>query len=153
MQTHWNKLTLEDLGQIITGKTPPTQNSLFWNGNIPFITPKDIQSSKHILTTERYLSQDGANTVKSSILPKGSICVSCIGNIGYIGKTTEISISNQQINSIIPNSLNDSDFIYYLIKSLWSYFKNYEGQSTALSILNKKKPRLFDISNMLDFLL
>ena len=139
MQTHWNKLTLEDLGQIITGKTPPTQNSLFWNGNIPFITPKDIQSSKHILTTERYLSQDGANTVKSSILPKGSICVSCIGNIGYIGKTTEISISNQQINSIIPNSLNDSDFIYYLIKSLWSYFKNYEGQSTALSILNKSQ--------------
>ena len=146
MQIHWKKLTLGDLGQIITGKTPSTQNSLFWDGNIPFITPKDIQSSKHILTTERYLSQDGAHAVKSSILPKDSICVSCIGNIGYIGKTTKLSVSNQQINSIIPNQYNDSDFIYYLMKSLWVYFKNYEGQSTALSILNKSQFSNIEIS-------
>lgn len=146
MQIHWKKLTFGDLGQIITGKTPSTQNSLFWDGNIPFITPKDIQSSKHILKTERYLSQDGAYAVKSSILPKDSICVSCIGNIGYIGKTTKLSVSNQQINSIIPNQYNDSDFIYYLMKSLWVYFKNYEGQSTALSILNKSQFSNIEIS-------
>lgn len=146
MQIHWKKLTFGDLGQIITGKTPSTQNSLFWDGNIPFITPKDIQSSKHILKTERYLSQDGAYAVKSSILPKDSICVSCIGNIGYIGKTTKLSASNQQINSIIPNQYNDSDFIYYLMKSLWVYFKNYEGQSTALSILNKSQFSNIEIS-------
>lgn len=47
-------------------------------------------------------------------------------------------ISNQQINSIIVNSNNDADFVYYLMKSLHSTFKNYEGQSTTLSILNKK---------------
>ena len=70
-------------------------------------------------------------------MPKGSICVSCIGNIGYLGITTEECISNQQINSIIVNENNDIDFVYYLLKSLWAYFKNYEGQSTALSILNK----------------
>ena len=102
-----------------------------------FITPKDIQAAKHIFKTERYVTGEGKVAVRGAILPKGSICVSCIGNIGYLGITTEECISNQQINSIIVNENNDVDFVYYLLKSLWAYFKNYEGQSTALSILNK----------------
>lgn len=130
---------LGDLGEIVTGKTPSTKVDMYWGGDIPFITPKDIQESKHIFETERYLSSDGMLSVKGSILPKDAICVSCIGNIGYVSMTTKQSISNQQINSIIANDENDADFIYYLMKSLWPYFKNYEGQSTTLSILNKSQ--------------
>ena len=53
------------------------------------------------------------------------------------GMTSQKCISNQQINSIIPNKDHDPSFIYYLMKNLWPFFKNYEGQSTTLSILNK----------------
>lgn len=72
-----------------------------------------------------------------AIIPANSICVSCIGNIGYLGVTTEECITNQQINSIIVSDENSADFVYYYMKYLWPYFKNYEGQSTTLSILNK----------------
>ena len=135
----WKECTIGDLGKVITGKTPSTKKEEFWGGNIMFITPKDIQGSKHIYKTERYITDNALTPAKSIILPKNSICVSCIGNIGYLGVTTEISISNQQINSIIVNNDNDVDFVYYLLKSLWSYFKNYEGQSTTISILNKSQ--------------
>ena len=137
MKYEWQECTIGDLGQIVTGKTPPTKNNEYWGGKVMFITPKDIQASKHIFKTERYVTDEGKVAVRGAILPKGSICVSCIGNIGYLGITTEECISNQQINSIIVNENNDIDFVYYLLKSLWAYFKNYEGQSTALSILNK----------------
>lgn len=131
------KSLIDNLGEIITGKTPSTKNSEYWNGNIPFITPKDLQGSKHIISTERKITKLGAATVKGSIIPIHSVCVSCIGVIGYVGITTEESVSNQQINSIIVNENNDTDYVYYLMKWLWPYFKNYEGQSTTLSILNK----------------
>ena len=137
MKFKWQECTIGDLGQIVTGKTPPTKNNEYWGGKVMFITPKDIQATKHIFKTERYVTSEGKVAVRGAILPKGSICVSCIGNIGYLGITTEECISNQQINSIIVNETNDIDFVYYLLKSLWTYFKNYEGQSTALSILNK----------------
>jgi type I restriction enzyme S subunit len=133
----WKNAKVSDLGTIITGKTPTTKNSNYWNGSKMFVTPKDIQSEKHITHTERYVSLMGMDSVKSAIIPANSICVSCIGNIGYLGITTEECISNQQINSIVVNKNNDIDFVYYLMKSLWLYFKNYEGQSTTLSILNK----------------
>ena len=143
--TSWSETKLGDLGEIVTGKTPSTKVDSYWEGNIPFITPKDIQGSKHIFETERYLSNNGMLSVKGSILPKDAVCVSCIGNIGYVSMTTEQSISNQQINSIITNNANDANFVYYLMKSLWPYFKNYEGQSTTLSILNKSQFSKIDI--------
>ena len=133
----FKRKTLSDLGEIITGKTPSTKNAQFWDGEIPFVTPKDIQSTKHIFQTERNISKQGMSNVKGATLPVGAICVSCIGNIGYVGITTKSCVSNQQINSIIVNNEYDKDFVYYVIKNLWKYFKNYEGQSTALSIINK----------------
>ena len=133
----FERKTLSDLGIVVTGKTPSTKNSQFWDGEIPFVTPKDIQSTKHIFQTERNITEQGLMNVKGSTLPAGSICVSCIGNIGYVGITIKRCVSNQQINSIIVNKANDRDFVYYIIKNLWTFFKSYEGQSTALSILNK----------------
>ena len=130
-------MILSDLGTIVTGKTPSTKIKDFWDGEVPFVTPGDIQGTKHIFSTARQVSEKGKNSVKGAILPKNAICISCIGNIGYVGMTTQECITNQQINSIIVENTHNADYVYYLMKSLWPYFKHYEGQSTTLSILNK----------------
>lgn len=97
MKSEWKECTIGDLGQIVTGKTPPTKNNEYWGGKIMFITPKDIQATKHIFKTERYVTSEGKVAVRGAILPKGSICVSCIGNIGYLGITTEECINTFKI--------------------------------------------------------
>ena len=133
-------MLISDLGTIITGKTPSTKREEFWSKcDYMFVTPGDIQGTKHIYNTSRFISESGLNTVKGSILPANSVCVSCIGNIGYVGVTTETCVTNQQINSIIPYENVSVDYVYYVIKWLWPYFKNFEGQSTTLSILNKSQ--------------
>lgn len=137
MKCEWKRCTIGDLGRIITGKTPNTKVTEYWDGNIPFVTPKDLQGTKHIDCTERSITSNGLDAVKGSTLPANSVCVSCIGNIGYTGITTQKCVTNQQINAIVVNKCNNFDFVYYLLRNLWSYFKNYEGQSTTLSILNK----------------
>lgn len=134
---NWRQCTIADLGEVVTGKTPSTKNPEFWDGRIHFITPKDIQGLKRITKTERTITDSGLQKVKGSILPQNAVCVSCIGNIGYTGITTRPCVTNQQINSIIANEDNAPDFVYYLMRSLWPFFKKYEGQSTTLSILNK----------------
>lgn len=137
MNCEWKTVKIGDLGKVVTGKTPSTKNSCYWSGGIQFVTPKDLQTTKHILQTERTITENGMQAMQSCILPMNSVCVSCIGNIGYTGVTTEECITNQQINSIIVNKNSNVDFVYYAIKYLWPYFKSYEGQSTTLSILNK----------------
>lgn len=137
MKSEWTKIQVGNLGIIVTGKTPATKKPEYWGGQIPFVTPKDLQGTKHVLQTERYVTKAGLESTRSCTLPANAVCVSCIGNIGYVGMTSQKCISNQQINSIIPNKDHDPSFIYYLMKNLWPFFKNYEGQSTTLSILNK----------------
>jgi len=134
----WKEYKLEDIGKITTGKTPKTAIKEYFDGNILFVTPADINTPyKYVSKTARYLSEKGLNSISSNSIDKGSICVSCIGNIGYVGVVNMKCASNQQINSITVNKEHDRDFVYYAIKNLWPFFKNYEGQSTTLSILNK----------------
>ena len=134
----WKEYKLGEVGKITTGKTPKTAIKDYYGGNIDFVTPADINTPyKYISKTERHLTEMGLDSIVSNSIDEGSICVSCIGNIGYAGIVKLRCASNQQINSITVSEYFDRDFIYYSIKNLWSFFKNYEGQSTTVSILNK----------------
>lgn len=139
MKCEWKQIRIGDLGLVITGKTPQTKNAKYWGGHRLFITPKDLQRTKHIFQTERTITDAGLESVKGCKLPARAVCVSCIGNIGYVGMTTQDCISNQQINSIVVNKDYDADYVYYVMRGLWPLFKKYEGSSTALSILNKSQ--------------
>lgn len=136
----WRTCRLGEIGQITTGKTPKTSNKAFFEGNIHFITPTDLNNSyKYIFHTERTLSFDGLKSIYKNHISQNCICVSCIGNLGYIGIATMDCVTNQQINSIKINQKFNNDYIYYALKNLWPYFKNLEGQSTTISILNKRQ--------------
>lgn len=137
----WKTVKLGDIGDIITGKTPSTKNSAFYkNGDILFIGPSDLnQCVKHIYKTEKNITNEGRKSLGKNVIPRGAVCVSCIGTIGYVGIASSDCATNQQINSIVTNESVDADFIYYLMRHMWSYFKSLEGQSTTLSILNKSQ--------------
>ena len=134
----WKKYVLSDIADIVTGKTPSTKEVSYFGGSIHFITPGDINKGlKHVYSTERTLTESGLQAIRGSAVNANAICVSCIGNIGYVGMSTMRCATNQQINTLIVKDGFDEDFVYYLIKYLWPEFKNFEGQSTTLSILNK----------------
>ena len=129
------------LGEIVTGKTPPTENPDFYGGEYPFITPSDIVSfdKKYLQSTDRTLSTLGANKIKSSKLPANSICFVCIGStIGKMCMTNCVSYTNQQINSIIPNEKCDSDYLFYLLRYANEYFRSIgAGTGSGKGIVNK----------------
>lgn len=134
---------LSELGNIVTGKTPSTANNELWGGNIPFITPTDIKGydTYYQEITERTISENGASKQKNTLLPPNSICVTCIGStIGKPCITKNTSISNQQINSIVPNKDNDFRYIYYIIREGLPYFQLIGGGSgSGTPIISKNK--------------
>lgn len=135
----YEQVSISDIADVVTGKTPSTKDSRLWEPDIPFITPKDLQATKHIATTDRRVSNAVKDRCSKQVVPAGSVCVSCIGNLGYVGVTEVTSLTNQQINTIVPNDPCDSDYLYYVMRWLWPYFKHLEGQSTTLSIINKSQ--------------
>lgn len=136
--SEWREVKVSEIGKIVTGKTPKTAISENYGGNIPFLTPSDDMNIKKVKSTARTLSEMGLNSVKNCLLPAKSICVSCIGSdLGKVILTSEPTVTNQQINSIVPDEKFDPDFIYYGMTILGKHLNYLSKTSTAVPIINK----------------
>ena len=134
----WKEYRLGEVGRIITGKTPRTAIKDNYGGRVPFLTPSDDMACKFVSHTNKTLTPLGLAEVKNCLLPENSICVSCIGSdLGKVVKTQEPSVTNQQINSIIPYKDFDADFVYYLMCIVGKDLNFISKTSTAVPIVNK----------------
>ena len=137
----WEEKKLSFIGKIITGKTPSTSNKELWDGSIQFVTPTDIQEDhKYQITTQRTVS----NNEKLKILPKYSIMYTCIASIGKMAMSIKPCITNQQINSLIPNKGFNNEFVYYAILKITPKIKSTQA-NTTLPIINKTEFSKFKI--------
>lgn len=130
----WVTFSLEELGKVVTGTTPPgTRPDYFAPIGVPFLTPTDMSFDTRSVTTARYLSSEGVDYLRSRLLPKSSISVVCIGStIGKACFTSATTVSNQQINTLIPNpSTLHPLFGYYALVVLGRDFKRIAGGSTS----------------------
>lgn len=136
--SEWKKYKLGEIGTIKTGKTPPAKcTDAYSDCGVPFVTPRDMHGTKSIGKTERYLTKAGLDTVKSYIVPKNSIAVSCIGSdMGKAFLLESDSVTNQQINSLIVNERHSYEFVYYKFSTMQELLKSIAGGS-ATPILNK----------------
>ena len=133
-------ITIGDLGTIITGKTPPTTNKNYYGDYAVFIKPTDISdSSKYTYETEEMYSKLAAEKYESSLVPKGAICVPCIGTIGTKMTMTHCACyTNQSINSIVCNENYDNEYVYYLIKNFLPGLKAYNlGTASGREYVSK----------------
>lgn len=134
MKDSWREKKVSDFGNIITGSTPSTKISSYWDGQYPFYSPADFKGNVFCSETERGISEEGLK--KGRILPINSVLFTCIGSIGKMAINDEIGISNQQINAVLVNEENDFKFIYYLLFHFKNRFKNF-APMTTIQIINK----------------
>ena len=157
MPDDWRIGTVLDLSkEIICGKTPSTRKKEYYGDYMPFITIPDMHNRVYTTTTERYLSELGANSQMKKTLPKNSICVSCIGTAGLVALVSTDSQTNQQINSIVPKEGYSSYYIFLLMQT-FSEKINRLGQSGSTIVnLNKAQFGMMEalvptVSSMNDF--
>ena len=134
----WEMKALSDLGQIICGKTPSKSNKEFYGNEVPFIKIPDMHNQAFITQTTDNLSLSGANSQSKKYIPPKSICVSCIATVGLVSMISKPSHTNQQINSIIPNDEQTSEFLYLSLKqpSMTKYLKDLASGGSATLNLN-----------------
>jgi len=112
----WENVQVSDLGDVVTGTTPPTKVAGYYDGgDVPFITPGDVSHSRPIESTKRHLT--AAGLLVSRPLPRGATCVVCIGaTIGKVGMATaDTSATNQQINAVVPRVSYDPRYVFYAL--------------------------------------
>jgi len=128
---------VKDLGEVITGKTPPTNDRENYGGEIPFITIPDMHGKMFVIETGKTLSLHGVQTQRNKTLPPFSICISCIATPGLVSMTTKYSQTNQQINSLIPKDKKSTYYCYFALRELGYEIRARGSGGSVLLNLNK----------------
>ena len=136
---NWVWTILGNIGEIITGTTPPKDNKEYYGGNIPFYKPTDLDGG--IMTNYALDTLTDVGYEQCRKLPSESVLVTCIGaTIGKVGVIRVAGACNQQINAIIPSTIVDYRYLYYALTSDFLQREILEhSSSTTLPIINKGK--------------
>ena len=114
----WKEYKLEEIGTIVGGATPSTKEASNYDGEISWITPKDLSNynNRFISRGERMISEKGFNSCSCKMLPKGSVLFSSRAPIGYVAIAEQDLCTNQGFKSVIPNeNIVNNIFLYYLL--------------------------------------
>ncbi|MBQ3750232.1 MAG: restriction endonuclease subunit S [Bacteroidales bacterium] len=117
----WRMGMIEDLGDVVGGATPSTDNPTLWCENgISWLSPADLskQATKFISRGAKDITELGYNSCSTKMLPKGSVLFSSRAPIGLMAIAAKDLCTNQGFKSIIPNEGVGTEYVYYYLKSI-----------------------------------
>ena len=113
------KYKLSEIGEIVSGGTPSTKINDYWNGDVAWITPKDLANynKKYISRGERNISKLGLDSSSATLLPVNTVLFTSRAPIGYVAIAKNELATNQGFKSIIcdKNKCNYR-YMYYWLK-------------------------------------
>ena len=143
----WEVKKLGEVGEIVAGSTPSTNDEENWGGNINWVTPAELGDQLFYGETVRKLTEKGAKRL--IIMPVGTVLLSSRAPIGKLAITTVPMCCNQGFKNIICNdSINNIFLYFYLLNTIESVKSMGRGATfkevskTAISSYNVPLPPL-----------
>lgn len=109
---------LGDVCKIVNGGTPKTSIKEYWDGDVLWITPKDLGKISNSTTEEtvRNLTQHGLKNSSAKVIPENSVILSTRAPIGHLVINTKPMSFNQGCKGIVPGELIDVKYLYHFLK-------------------------------------
>lgn len=145
-QTNWPLKKLKTIAEIVSGSTPKTSNKDYWNGNILWVTPKDLSKlrGKYIEETEKKITEAGYQSCSTTLVPAGSVLLSSRAPIGHLAIAKKELCTNQGFKTFLPKPELDSGYLYYALKYYMQEIKNI-GRGAIFAEISKSMIENFEI--------
>lgn len=144
---NWETKCLADLAiEFISGGTPSTKESDFWDGKIPWTTSASISEQDVLLhKAQRYITQRGLESSASNIVPKGNLIVGTRVGVGKaVTNTINIAISQDLTGVVLDYEKVQPEFISYYFKTqMVQHFFNGRKRGTTIKGISR-----FDLQSL-----
>ncbi len=114
----WKVTLFSNIVNVKGGGTPRTNINEYWNGDIPFFTPKDITQFYYTYTTEKYLTHYGIDNCNSTLYPSDTIIITARGTVGKVRLLAVPMAMNQSCYALLPCKGIPTAYAFLLIRSL-----------------------------------
>ena len=131
------KVKLGEVCEIVTGSTPKSNREEFWNGNLKWVTPAEINEYDFEITdTERTITKLGAEKTGLRPFPAGTVLLSSRAPIGKVAIAGTEMYCNQGFKNFICSDKIYNEFLYYFLKSKHNYL-NSLGRGATFKEISK----------------
>lgn len=132
---HWELRKIKTNFDIIAGATPKSGVAIFWDGDIPWITPADY-TTEDVFVSEGHksITQDGLNSCATSLIPEGSIIFSKRAPVGLVAINSNPLCTNQGCLSCVPKDAVDAKYYYYVMSIYGEQFDLFASGTTFKEI-------------------
>ncbi len=112
-----NQQPFTSIISVLGGGTPKTSNSDFWNGEIPFFTPKDV-GSPYTFQTEKYITVDGLGHCNSRLYPINTSFVTARGTVGKVSLAGVPMAMNQSCYALASDTIDPILVYFYTLRAV-----------------------------------
>src|SRR5579884_1300724 len=132
MAGEWRELRIGDIADVVGGSTPSTVDPSNFNGDIPWLTPKDLAGmcERWVSRGVRNLSQKGLASCSARLLPAKSVLLTTRAPVGYVALAKNPIATNQGFRSLILKAGFEPEFVYYWLKAHTDELKRHASGST-----------------------
>ena len=135
----WEQRKLGEIADIVGGGTPSTAVSEYWDGNIDWYAPAEIEDQIYVSSSQRKITEQGYNKCSAKILPVGTVLFTSRAGIGKTAILAKKGCTNQGFQSIVPHdSKLDSYFIFSRTEELKEYGETTGAGSTFVEVSGKQ---------------
>ena len=131
------KYKLGDICDIVSGGTPKTGIKEYWDGNLKWITPAEINDDSYIINDSvRKITEMAVDETKLSSFPKGTVILSSRAPIGKVAIAGCEMYCNQGFKNLVCSNIINNRYLYWFLKSKTSYL-NSLGRGATFKEISK----------------
>ena len=120
----WEVKGILEIADLLSGGTPKTKVDEYWNGNINWVSAKDIgNGSVYINQTEKTITEKGVQNSSTKILPAETVILVARGSVGKYGMIANPMAMNQSCYGLFTNSEFSQGMVYLMFSRLITQFQ------------------------------
>ncbi|MDQ0195828.1 restriction endonuclease subunit S [Paenibacillus wynnii] len=119
----WKVGIATDIFNVQSGGTPKTGISEYWNGEIPFFTPKDTTNSFHVIDTEKKVTDEGLSKCNSKLYEMGTVFITARGTVGKLAIAGRDMAMNQSCYALVSKNGYTQKYIFLQTQQLINKIK------------------------------
>ena len=131
------KVRLGDVCTIVSGTTPKTGNSEYWDGDIPWVTPAELTDESFIVEdTVRKISELAVKEKSLKSFPKGTVLLSSRAPIGKVAIAGQEMYCNQGFKNLVCSENIHNEYLFWFLKGKNDYL-NSLGRGATFKEISK----------------
>jgi type I restriction enzyme S subunit len=131
----WHVGAFTDVADVLSGGTPRTATTEYWNGDIPFFTPRDAPDTMVATSTDKHLTQAGLDHCNSHLYPAGTVFVTARGTVGKVAMAGVAMAVNQSCYAVRGRDGVRQEFVLLSLLNQVDYLKTNTGGATFATII------------------